>query len=268
MDAREREGKVKDLRTEICQEFIRMFLLPGWQKSLFATSKDHVEKKSRYYTLYKPLYIKMCEIGEENFTVEDLDVTAISNIVGHFPGSLRIDKDTKKNLSFIQDDRNLLGHSTGKESDEEIYLRCLLGLITLRKFVISVVDIETEIDGTIRDSFLKKYLRIIKEQKELADDERIKTVELEKEIDKDIQTILEHGKHWLVWNSFAVKYSRPLFGEGDTKNEFFVRASDEGIYYAHKGAAHYFLYVKKDFKEFERRLFRRYEGAHKFYSGK
>ena len=100
-----------------------MVIKDGWQQVLYEKAKQEFEVEEKYYSKYIAVYRKMREVGIDNFSIDEMDVTLISAIV-HDRGLNSIaptKKETRICLEQLTEDRNEKGHSGGNEDSEKIY---------------------------------------------------------------------------------------------------------------------------------------------------
>ena len=268
MEIRNRMADVVKLRCNACQAFLRMYLSNGWQQKLYDKAHDAVTNGRNYKDKYIAAYEKMRDKGIESYQIDEMDVTLVTELVTHnFDGTGAVQNATRKALEQLRDDRNITGHSNENEDPEELYLRGLLALCNLRNFVRTVDKYETCIEDEKRLSYRKKYAAEIEELKTLLDDERIRLVQWEKDTDKDIRMILESENPISVWLDIQQAYLNRYWKlEKDRKKffDFIVKASDAGVIFAHSSAASYFIHIKKDYEEAERRIFMLYNSGIEF----
>lgn len=259
MKMRNRMPDVAKLRCNACQEFLKMVIKPNWQQRLYDIAKEAIEH-NRYADNYRPAYEKMRNIGIENYSIDEMDVTFITQVVCFCSSIVSVQKQTKDALTKLRDDRNLTNHSNENEEDEELYLRGLLSLCNLRSFVKAVDKFEINIDDADRLNYRNKYIPQIEELMDILDEERIALIQRTKDITKDINRLLscsDDETRLRIWCDISKLYMDrewKLDKNPERYNEFIVMASDAGIPEAHINAAIYFLNIKKDYVEMERRL--------------
>lgn len=262
MDVRNRMADVVKLRCNACQDFLRMFLMEGWQKELYKKAKFEVTNETRLKDKYISTYEQMrnTEDGIDNYSIEDMDVTFITElVVARFMG-ISVDKATRNALIEVKDDRNITNHSGENEEADELYLRGLLALCNLRHFIRTVDKKETSISDEKRLAYRQKYIPKIEKLKDLLDEERIELVQKKKDMLKDIQIVLDSDDPLGAWVKAEELYMDRYYKFERNPQRFYdfmVMASDAGIGYAHSGAATYFA-IEKDIEEAERRLFMMY----------
>lgn len=259
MKIRNRMPDVVKLRCNACQEFLKMVIKPNWQQRLYDVAKEAIEH-NRYADNYRPAYEKMRDIGIENYSIDEMDVTFITQVVCFCSSIVSVQKQTKDALTKLRDDRNLTNHSNENEEDEELYLRGLLSLCNLRSFVKAVDKFEINIDDADRLNYRNKYIPQIEELMDILDEERIALIQRTKDITKDINRLLSCSddetrlRMWCDISKLYMDREWKLDKNPERYNEFIVMASDAGIPEAHINAAIYFLNIKKDYVEMERRL--------------
>lgn len=262
MNIRNRMADVEKLRCNICQDFLKLIIQPGWQQVLYDKAKKEVDTNSKFKDKYIAAYRKMRDIGIDHYSIDDMDVTFISEILSWGCTSVACTQvQTRNALKQLREDRNLNGHSSENETSKELYWRAHSALDNLNKFVQTVDEYETVIDDAKRLDYRQKYIPKIKELRNILEDEHIRS----ESIQKDIQKILS-GK--LEWNKAYKKYMNSHWKEEkDIYFEFIVSASDAGIPSAHSLAAQYFIY-EKNLHETEKRLQMDVESCKEFYQAR
>ncbi len=248
---------VDRLRLYVCQDFIRMILKDDWKQKMHEMIKAEVEKNGRFKNAYNETYKRIRRDGIEKYSVEDMDVTLINQLINSdFDGIRAVNRNTRDALYRVKEGRNLKVHSGKHEKEEDLYRQCMFALEDLRTFVVRVDDYEIKIEDEKRKEFLEKYNDEINRLQVLLDDERIELVQLHKEFDKDIKRVLESKDVNKAWNEVQTK----LWGEcmvgckNDRKYEdFMIYASDAGISQAHIEATSV-LFNRKEYSESEKRL--------------
>ncbi len=268
MDARQRVADVKQLRNDICHGFLNMIIKPGWQYALYNTANQAMnDERSAFRDAYADAYSKMREIEIDKYTVEDMDVSLIRTIASYWNSRnyrgynyAPMNACTLDALKNVKEDRNDDGHSSGNEDEEEIYLQGLLSLVNLRQLVKTIDRKEINIPDSERLAFFQKYMEKITTLKDILDEERIELVQKVKEIDRDIQKIKNSKDPLRTWTEIYKIYSdRAMAHRDDEKEEqrlqeFYIRASDAGIQYAHSYAAIPYISILDDPVEAIKRL--------------
>lgn len=261
MNIRNRMPDVVKLRCNACQDFLKMVIKDGWQQVVYDKAKNEINGNGRFKSKYADAYTKMREEGIDNYTIDDMDVTFISEVVHGCRSIAPIHDKTRTKIEQLTEDRNITDHSHENEDPEELYLRGLLALLDLEKFVITVDRYETSIDDEKRIEFIRTYKKQIEDLKNTLDEERITLVQKKKEIIEDVQQILnckDEKQRQSAWFEVGEKYMRIASKDPDRYGEFAIAASDAGIKMAHSHAANYLFRRKKDYEEFERRLYMLY----------
>ena len=272
MEIRNRMSDVVKLRCNACQDFLKMAIKPGWQKEIYDIAKDAIEH-NKYADNYRPAYEKMRDIGIDNYSVDNMDVTFITQVVCFCPSVVTVHKQTREALTKLRDDRNLTNHSNENEDAEELYLRGLLSLCNLKNFVKAVDKNEVRIDDEERLAYRSKYIPKIEELTDILDEERIELIQRAKDIRKDINKLFackDEKTRLCLWCDISKLYidrEWKLEKNPERYNEFMVKASDAGISQAHSYAATYFQHMKKDYVEMERRLRMLYDAYEKISAG-
>lgn len=265
MDVRNRMADVVKLRCNACQDFLKMIIADNWQQFIYNKAKREVENNGRYRDKYISVYEKMREVGIDNYSIDDMDVTFISEVIHGCKKIAPTDDRTRKSIEQLTEDCNLTNHSGENENPEELYLRGLLALCNLRNFIRTVDKFETSIDDGVRINYRSTYAKLIEEVEDILDEERISLIQKRKDIEKDIKKLLnctDEKQRLSLWCELERLYSDrywKLEKDYDRYYEFVVAASDAEIREAHNGAISYFFLIKKDYEEGERRLFMLYE---------
>lgn len=263
MNIRNRMADVEKLRCNICQDFLKLIIQPGWQQVLYNKAKEEVDKNSKFKDKYIAAYRKMRDIGIDHYSIDDMDVTFIYEILSWGCTSVaRAKVQTKNALKQLREDRNLNGHSSENETSKELYLRAFSALNNFKSFVQTVDDYETDIDNAKRLDYRQKYIPKIEELLNILYDEYIRS----ENIRKDIERILS-GK--LEWHNALKKYTDNYWKEEkDIYFEFLVRASDARIPSAHSLAADFFLTINNNPIEAEKRLQMAVESCKEYYQAR
>lgn len=251
MDIRNRINDITALSCHVCQAFLKMVLVPNWKEELYIATKDAVENNS-YRDKYIEAYNKMRDIGLDAYDVDCMDISFISVTILYRSKIAPTQKITKDALKRITQVRNISGHFDNNESTEELYLYAQLALTDIISFIKTVDLSEVTIEDKDRHQFRSKWLKEAENLQRLIDDERIESVQVQKEISLDIKAIKESQNQLSAWIDVNKKYSNYRLDTG-IPYRFWVAASDEGIVYAHILAASYFA-LKRNFDELFKRL--------------
>ncbi|MBE6742519.1 MAG: hypothetical protein E7570_09515 [Ruminococcaceae bacterium] len=265
MDVNNRIADVIKLRSNICQKFLHLKLDNNvqWKSVVYEKVRIKIENKTPYYTSnYSCLYEKIRDIGIDDYSIEDMDVSLISHLIEDFNGLLKVENQTKKAFKQLVDDRNLTNHSSGNEEEEEQYLIGLLSLIRLKEFVRIVDKYELSINDNKRLLFRQRNIKRIDSLKEILDNERIELIYIDKEIDRDIQVLIDDKDKntWLRIN--GTYFKRITEEEGRNRyQKFIIKASDAGIPAAHIYALSLF---EDNWNELEKRIQMIFESDEQF----
>lgn len=265
MDVRNRMADVIKLRCNVCQDFLKLIIADNWQQFIYEKAKKEIDNNGRYKDKYISAYEKMREIGIDNYSIDSMDVTFISEIVHGCKEIAPTNDRTRKSIEQLVEDRNLMNHSNENEEPEELYLQSLLALCNLKNFIKAVDKFETNIEDNVRIEYRRKYMKLIDDLKDTLDEERILLIQKRKDILKDVQRILDctdekqRLSKWCELDRLYMDRYWKLENDRDRYMEFIISASDAGIREAHSGAVNYFFIIKKDYEEGERRLFMLYE---------
>lgn len=255
MDIRNRTNDVVALRCHVCQDFLKLVLVPDWKSKLYQKAKYAVENNS-HRDNYIEAYNKMRDMSLDAYSVDCMDVSFISVIVQFCGNIAPTQKSTREALRKLAEDRNTTNHANENEPTEELYLRGLLSVVDIISFIRTVDLSESTIPDNDRLAFRTKWMSKAEELKTLLDEERIELVQIQKEIDRDIKVVKDAKDSLRAWCDVHEKYIKH-YRNTDRYNKFMIAASDEGITFAHSGAALSFL-QKRNYDEFFSRLQRFY----------
>jgi len=255
MDIHNRMEDVNKLACNICQDFLKLILISDWQEILYHKAENEINGPQR--NKYKPIYEKMRDLGFEKYSVDMMDISAISLVVNQCKEIAPTEKETRISLKSVTENKNnIQSHSGKNEEAEELYLQALLSLCTLQRFVKTIDNSEKSIDNEKRLAFRQKYIKRCEDLKSIIDDERIASIQREKDIQRDIDSIKnssDPARAWLQVSEIYMQREWKLNKSPEKYYEFAVRASDAGISFAHSHAAGFFLH-EKNYPEFERRI--------------
>lgn len=250
---------VKKLESNILQDYLKLVIKPQWAEELYEIAKRKVN--GQYKASYQPIYKRMRDKGVENYTVEDMDISCICQIVLYEPSLLAgtIDNQIKNSVRGImidiRDDRNDYGHLSDNEADEELYDLGRRILRDLKTFVELVDDKSTFLDEEELIKFRKKSKEKINNLQKTLDEERIELIQRHREIDMNVESIIEDAdprRRWSELHSFYMEKWRVNKAAEDAF-DFFTKSSEKGIPYAHPMAANVYC-MKKEYKKMEQCL--------------
>lgn len=249
MKIRNRNSDVVSLRCHVCQDFLKMVIIDGWREPL--ESFLQLQMKSKYRDNYIEQYKIMRKKGIDNYTIDDMDVPFISNIIYYCPKITNVTNQTSKALYYLKQDRHDTNHSSENEPDEELYLRALISLKDLQNFLFTVDINEEQIPKNQRSQFIKKYSKEIDDLKLLIYNDCIELFQIK----KDVSLILSREDPDKVFHNAVETYmkrSRLSQNEKAVETRFCIEASNAGIKSAHGYAAIQFENLK-DYSEATRR---------------
>ncbi len=247
--------EIDDLRIEACQEYFKQVLKNGWQQQLYSIAEKEVKNNGRFKDKYIETYNSMRDRGISCFSVEDMDITIMSQLPWN---KMVVNDGLRKVMAAITKDKNeTQSHRNGNETNNELYRRAHLYLENLRDFV-RAVDKDESIDDIERAAYRQKYISRIDSLDNEIDDERIKTIQKEKEMADGIARVLSSADPGTEWMKVLKPYMDNLRdARGPEKyDEFFqfvVQASDAGIPYAHWYVVEFCL-DREDYAEATKRI--------------
>lgn len=256
MRVRNRMADVIKLRCNACQDFFKMVVMDGWQEKLYEIARDAVENNRNHKAAYINVYEKMRDTGIKMYAVDDMDVTLIASVVSFTKGIVQVTDATKKELNLLRDDRNITNHSSENEEDKELYLNGIIALKDLKSFVDTVDRCERMISDSERLQYRQKYSEKIYELIKQLDDERIKLIQLNKQMDEDILILLNSEDILQAWVNINKQYMGRYMKTShdyDTYYYFLEKASNAGIQYAHLGLALYYT-ILEDYQAAGKRI--------------
>lgn len=80
MEIRNRMADVVKLRCNTCQDFLKMVIQFNWQKELYNIAQDDIEHNC-HIDNYRYAYEKMCDIRIEKYSIDDMGVKFITQVV-------------------------------------------------------------------------------------------------------------------------------------------------------------------------------------------
>lgn len=135
MHIRNRISDIKKIRCNACQDYLKMVAVEDWKNQLYEKTQIAVKYSP---AKYKPAYKIMRTRGIENYEIDDMDVTFISEVIHKcsyiFPSKV----ETRKAIEQLTEDRNVNGHSDENEECEELYRYAFLSLTNLQRFIDTV----------------------------------------------------------------------------------------------------------------------------------
>ena len=261
-------GDINKLRCNACQDFLKMIVLPNWQENLFKAVKTKIDNKE-YAEKYKDAYCRMRDIGYENYTIDEMDISFIAQILIYLPNCdivSALDSRTIYAFRKIKDDRNAVDHSCENEDTEELYIRAISEIRCIQDFVRTVDDNEHSIPEDQREAYRKEYIQKCEDIKK-----RVRKAFGESNgwlfaIEKDISKILnskddERVNAWLdKFLQYTKDWSNKKIAFDPEYKAFLVMSSDAGIQEAYFSTIDYILTVEKNVSEAIQKIKQYYTG--------
>ncbi len=114
-----------------------MVAVEDWKNQLYEKTQIAVKYSP---AKYKPAYKIMRTRGIENYEIDDMDVTFISEVIHKcsyiFPSKV----ETRKAIEQLTEDRNVNGHSDENEECEELYRYAFLSLTNYSVLLIPLMN--------------------------------------------------------------------------------------------------------------------------------
>ena len=146
---------IEVLRNEVFRDYLKMALKPGWQKSLHEEAKEKIERRD-HIEKYRPIYDRMHDYGIDNYSVDDMDMTAMIQLVLYSsfdPFQFKPEGKTRNFFHQFKNDRNTKGHLTGKEEADELFAYGIFALKRIKDFIVAVDENEKMIPEEDRSAF-------------------------------------------------------------------------------------------------------------------
>lgn len=259
MKIKNRLADVDELITIIIQEYLNFIVYDDWKIILIDYMKKVITERS-YFFKYAEEYNKIIEKGENSYSIKNMDITFMYEIIKSKEIQLnrRIEDKLFRYLGTVVDDRNEYKHINYNEDEEELYLMGLLHLCHVRRFLKRLLINEQNIDQVIKDVFCKKYLKRVNDLKNILDEERIKIVEFTKQAVNNINNYLASDDKDNAWLEICEFYMGKPFNDIEDKMKelykFSAMAYEVGIKNAKYCAMDYYLYEDKDYDKVEKLL--------------
>ena len=249
MSIRNRMADVDVLRNKVCQAYLKLIIVPDWQEKLYKIAEAHITGK--FKGSYMPIYKKMREVGTDNYSVDYMDISAMSVVVLHNPQLAPSNDNIRKAFDVLRKWRNDAGgHLNGNEKDEDLYLDAMMVVRSIETFIDTVHD-QAIIPEDRKLAFYQEYLKKSKELMRTLDDERFKLMSTRKEIEKDLAGVLKSDDKQKTWYKIWKKYKDRQHTEfelyGTTAQEsleqklFYIMSAEAGIIGAYETAGRYYL---------------------------
>jgi hypothetical protein len=247
MKIRNRIAEIKILQAHILQDYFRMALTANFiddnaWKSIF---HDEVQKgvKSDFPQSYVGAMEKMQLMGMDHYSINDMDTTIITAILKGTPygpfGKCKFNK-INQYLIDLQEDRNMDAHTTGNETDSELFQFAYGSLHNLRGFIFAVAKAkECKVSDDERNSYARKYLAEIESLRMQVDNdskEAFRAEDIEQSINRDIERIKTSKDPFGTYVEIEGQYINERDKEGKSDlilhRKFMQTAADAGIVWA------------------------------------
>ena len=256
----EKISEVDALRCHICQDFYKLLVKDGWQQTLLTMARDVVNETdtSRPKHLYQNAYNKLIGKGPEHYSVYDMDVSFITELVNR-KDSGRLTKKAGSTaliaLQKVKEDRNDVGHSVWNEDTIELYLKNIVYLNNLDNFIKSVLVSKSVVELEYREAYYHLYYGKIQSLWDGLKNEFATSFQYDMEMEADFQKVIANGNLYNDWLEVSVKYAeRYAYGryrDKDREKRFWFQASKAGIPYAQITVLGYHCIGDADFSNIE-----------------
>lgn len=257
MDAVNRIGEIKKLRTNACQDFLSLIIQNGWQNQLYKIAESAVKNNVNKLS-YSGIYNQMRNYGITNYSVYDMDITAINTIITYNNHLIiPISNKTKDEFNIIKEDKNITSHASDNEEPEKLFYEELRFIRHLRNFIIAVDDNESlSITDSDRLQFRKKYIKLIDDKESALEQDLFILTQPKQKRKNDIEYILNSENPSQAWLDMQDEYYRKVQQgriEYTEVFEFIKEAAESGIEFAYEQAAAIF-YSDQEYEKAEKYL--------------
>jgi len=249
MEIRNRIAEIKKLQAHILQDYFKMALTANFLDDDTWKSKFHdvVQCNANAHDQCSPSYVgaweKMQLIGMDHYSVNDMDTTIITAILkGPHYGPFGNCKFNKINqyLDYLQDDRNIDAHTTGNETESELFQFAYGSLHNLSGFISAVAKAkDSNVSHDERITYARKYLaEIVSLRLQFDNDskEAFRVEDIEQSINCDIERIKTSKDPFRTYIEIEGQYINGRDNEVKSKlilhREFLQTAADAGIVWA------------------------------------
>lgn len=242
---------VNRLCTETVREYMRLIVLPGWQQDVYKNGQAALREHKKEEKYVNALAL-MNEKGIDNYTLENADITFMSEIAHAGKGVLSQSKKVMHRLERVAEGRNFKSHETYNEENEELCLAGLIQLCDLKKFVEYLHIYDNMIPSEKVQKFYDEYLPKIESLKARLTDAWRDVVGEDCEIKRDLERAKNPKNEYEAWGRLPIKYIERYRGDDDWLdkwNHFMMAASNEGFYEAHLNAAKQFVEIYDNIEE-------------------
>lgn len=193
---------VEALRDHIVQDYFRLLLSKGHHNREWVAPYRELLEKNRTgnrRVSYEAPYEKLLKIGESDFSVSDMDVSIIRNILSYDENRDRLHLPrpsfpVRAYLMTIVEDRNVIkAHSSSNEQRFDLLLGSLVMLEHLHRFVVAVSKDEDTLTADQRESYRAMWDA---QALELMND--VRTQFEAHEIDRAMDKVIEEDVSWAM----------------------------------------------------------------------
>ena len=198
------KDNVEALRDHVVQDYLRLLLSRNYRDREWVVPYRELLKKNKSgdrKVSYEAPYDKLVKVGEANFTVSNMDVNIIHNLLSHEGNrnALMLSKPgfpVNAYLKAIVDDRNVIrAHSSSDEQQFDLLLGSLIILEHLHRFVIAVSKDKETLTNDQRESFLAMWdaptLELVKDVRIQFEDREFDQA-MDKVIEEDVKWAMSH----------------------------------------------------------------------------
>ena len=169
MSVDDRVEETQKLRTKICRDFFKIVLKQDWKDNITQIYKENLK---HYKEQYKIVKLK----GLNSYNINDFDVSHMWSLFCYHPEifiestNSDVFADVKECFKSVDDDRNGVSHLRYNESKTELYEKVRFSLPNLKKFIISIKNLDN-IDKSKIEVFYYAYNEKINELSEAVKNE-------------------------------------------------------------------------------------------------
>lgn len=255
------ETEIKALRSHLLQDYMELVLCDDWKKILYDHLEDIMDKNLSYKNSYVNTYIDMVNIGVNNYSIKDMEVAVINNLIKFraqwSPPIFKYNpsSETADEIRFLYVDRCIFAHKSDNEALEGLIHDCKRELYNEKTLINTIIANDRTIPKEERTAFTEKQKSIIEELNEKITDIESK-YKNQLEINGCIRSILEsdnQSEEWLDYYRMYSLRSQKIQQYTDLYKIFVIKSSDAGIIEAHIAAADIY-FTEKEYDEMLNRL--------------
>lgn len=232
MNIENRMNDVVKLRANICQNLAKMFFPCDWREKLVKTINDSLGTKNEHK--YKEAYNDIQNIGLENYTIEEMDVTLINYLFQNANFCITSSK-FRRMMRIVTNDRNSISHCSSNESPKELYINAIISLNNLKNLISNDYSEGMKIDCNEYSKFRRDYFSKIIDLQDLLLEECAELISFDKQFDKDIKWCIERPE--VLNERFFIARKKYREMDREIYIRFLIKGCDAKISVA------YYLYV-------------------------